>query len=298
MSSATTRPSLGATYKKALDLCLLQWPLFPVQLVYGFLNWAALVGCLLIVGWPFLEKFPTNLSDMEKMDPDWFSKLLSSFNPAWMLSALGLLALYSVWWTLLSVLAGGGIYGRFWAGAKDGTAFSWKDFGRDCGKYFSAMFLLLGFYMAVGIGLMLAALLGEFLVILLFTLLHLSPLLALILLFPALLVIFGVTALFLVYINMSRAALMEDRGVAFALQEGWKNCWADKGRVFFGTFLMLGIWFFAALFVEGTLFILKFVPVLGFFFAMAYFAVGFFLYASYGCYFPALAVAFRQDKEA
>jgi hypothetical protein len=257
------------------------------------------MGCCVLIGWPILQKIIQEYSDSEKIDPQALVSELAPYfkDPKWVLMAFGLFTLYSIWWTLLLALADGGVYGRFWSAAKRSSEFNFREFFHDCLHFFSPMFLLLCFFLLIGIAVSILTLLLEFFAIFIFQYFAIPAWVGIFALLPAGVVFIILLSFFCVYVNMTHAGLMEEQGVLFAIRMGWRKCLENKGRVVIGTSGMFIMWLVAIIIFEVAVKILGLLPFIGLFFKGLDFIFGFIIYAFFWAYFSALAVTFSLEKE-
>lgn len=123
-------PSLFETYGQCGKACSRVWPLFLLKCIFFVFQYATLFFCLVFLLGPFvsrnLDRFVEGLKHFQQYDwsgilEDWVQMIT---NPTWILIALGLFLLYSLWWLFLWAIENGGVYGTFFDLLSDGKLFS------------------------------------------------------------------------------------------------------------------------------------------------------------------------------
>lgn len=141
------QPSLFETYGRCGKACSKVWPLLLLKFVFFIFQYATLVLCLVFLFGSFVGRnFARVIEGLKHFqDFDW-SGILEDWvhtisDPTWILIALGLSLLYSLWWLFLWAIENGGVYGTFFDLLNDGTLFS---FGRFFQWGFEKFFPMVG----------------------------------------------------------------------------------------------------------------------------------------------------------
>jgi len=296
-------PSFTEIYGRAWRACTALWPLLVARFVFVVANVGAMILCLLLLFGPFLKDLWNAFQNSGMENPqEYFKNFESSplFNyfkdPAWLAIAFGMMALYTIWWMLLTTLFDAGVYRRFWAYQKNGEPLSFRGFFRDAFQYFLPMLGLVLLWLLVFIFIM--AVLG-FLSALLILFFHAIKLtwVGVLIFIPGtllfLLLMFGLVTCWLA----ACAYLMDGNGVFDALKKAFGKCVENYGRMVWSVFLLWLCYFIFSVVFSLVMNLLGLIPILGMIFAIMQFAVSLAFAVVFWVYIPSLMVAFSLEEE-
>lgn len=285
-------------FKESLERSFKTWPLYAWQTGFEILRYITLLPCLLVAVWP-LWKSRADFAggDFSKLSDSLFNLIWAS---GWWMVALGMFALYFIWWLIIEAIVNGAVFGRLWAYRKRQEPF-------DAGKYFREGFRyllpLLGLsLLAFIVSIVLTALMVLFVAGLGFLLASIGlskGAAAVLILLVSLVVGLAATVVLVVLVDgwlIARGYVTLDHGLSESLRLSWRKCFADKGRVFWGINLLFLLIFAAMMGIAIPFTLLEMIPFVGVLFNILNILVSLVMAAFLAVYVPSVVVAFIDEK--
>ncbi len=311
-------PPHSDCFSSAWKTCFSLWPLFPVQLGFIILQYVTLFFCVLLLVGPFLQQDWSQMEDGFK-DPknfDWTSvgsDAASYFlNANWILIFLGVVALYLLWWSLLSAFSDGGVYRTFWQYFRNGEKFSLREFFKNGAKFLLPILFLQSLLLMITLALILGILIFIAIVaVILGVLLVHSPWIGILLILvgiPMILISCLFFMAFGAFIFLWKAEITRTNegglGWSGASKTAWDSLW-EAGRRFREGRWRIGIGLTVAFLVYAIVsFVLRFflelmghLPYIGFFFDLVDLVAAVSLTVLFMSYMPALSTAYLLEEE-
>jgi hypothetical protein len=286
---------LVEVWKESLDRTLRVWPLYAWQAGIEVMRLVTMAPVILFALAPIWK----HKADFAGGDFSRFSDTLVKilWQSGWWKMALGMFALYVVWWLIIEALVNGGVFGRLWAWVGKKEPFALGTYVREGFRFFPPLIGLHLLTMAVSLvvvgvplGLIVLAGVGDpasaggGTVVLL--------VLGFLLLIPAVLILAVVAVWWLV----ARGYITSGHGLTGSLRLSLDRCMRDKGRVFWGLNLLFLLIFAVLMGVNLVFSILQLIPVLGLVFSLVSFLVSMLTTAFLAVYVPSVVVTYVDEK--
>ncbi|HUO58882.1 MAG TPA: hypothetical protein VMV05_11965 [bacterium] len=301
MATTKSLSPLGDIYQQAWESCSDLWPLFVLRFIFMLLNIGAMILCLILVFGSLILSLFKGLQDMRPNDvQDYFKNFdFSGFahDPGWLVSAVGIFALYMIWWLLLENLFNAGLYRRLWDRQKNGADFNLRQFFVDGIQYFLPM---LGLYLLLIFSfffVMFCLFVGAIAFGILFKAMGIIWL-GILLMIPGFFLFLLLMATLAATWYMANAYVMEGFGVMDSFRRAFLKCKENTGRVLWGILVVFIGYFILSFSFQLIMGLFSHVPLIGALFLLFEMFVNFVLAVMIWVFIPAVAVTFLLEKEA
>jgi hypothetical protein len=307
MEKKKTLPGLGEVYRQGWKASLRLWPLMAVQFTFALFRYVTLLGCVLILFGPLLQKDAAQALEGLK-DPQSFnwSPILSDWvsyctSGGWMALMAGLVLLYLIWWSLLTAVSDAGLFRSFLILAQSGEGFSLGTFFKEGIRLMVPMILLqvwLSFFvMAYLGGLCLVGGMGYGLYLVCGSNGWILAACIVFLGIPLALVSLLLGLFFAIFSLAAKAYVGQGLEGPRALKSAWGLCRREQWRMPKALGLVYAVYFGSSMLLRLFLGLLSLLPFIGILFSLLDILLGVLMVLALGLYAPALSVGFLAEAE-